>query len=269
MKAFKVDFDGLMFKAARASTEEAFNETLAQMNAINPAAGKYVEDIDKAKWARAFFPVRRLGHVTSNISESSNRWLEEARKQDPVGVFSKFILKLNRMFEKRRNRYARMPDDRLPEKVVEIINSSIDLGRKLHILEHTQTIFEVESVSKPGVLRTVDLEALSCTCEFYNEHGVPCHHMCAAMLTLNKNPNCLVVPERRVGELKKLYVGTVIPVDVSLLKDDGMKAPKVTKKKGRPKTKRIPSCTEKAPRTVSCKLCGSRGHNKRSCPQKK
>ena len=89
-----------------------------------------------------------------------------------------------------------------PEKVVEIIDKSIDLGRKLHILEHTQTIFEVESVSKPGVLRTVDLDARSCTCEFYNEHGVPCHHMCAAMLTLNKNPNCLVVPVRRVGELK-------------------------------------------------------------------
>ena len=56
---------------------------------------------------------------------------------------------------------------------------------------------------------------------------------------------------------------------MSLLKDDVMKAPNVTKKKGRQKSKCIPSCTEKAPRTVSCKFCGSRGHNKRSCPQKK
>ena len=68
-KTFRTSLDGLIFKAAKAATVKEFEETLALMSALNSEAAAYIANIDRTKWARAFFPVRRLGHVTSNIAE--------------------------------------------------------------------------------------------------------------------------------------------------------------------------------------------------------
>ena len=100
---------GLIFQAAHAGTETAFEDTINQMKAMNKAAGAYVDGIDKNKWARAFFPARRFGHVTSNIAESENAWLEEAGYEDPVGLFMTYIWRLNALFDERRREYAAMP----------------------------------------------------------------------------------------------------------------------------------------------------------------
>ena len=51
---YYTSLEGLIFKAARAGTEKAFNDAIEQMKAMNRAAGTYIEVIDKYKWARAF-----------------------------------------------------------------------------------------------------------------------------------------------------------------------------------------------------------------------
>ena len=73
LKAYHTDLDSLLFKAAKAATENEFDEKLALINGLDPDAGAYISGIEKRKWAQAFFPVRRLGHVTSNIAESANK----------------------------------------------------------------------------------------------------------------------------------------------------------------------------------------------------
>ena len=70
--SFHTSLDGLLFRAAKAGDEKTFNEVLDKNKTVNERAGRYIEAIEKTKWARAFFPGRRFGHVTSNISESMN-----------------------------------------------------------------------------------------------------------------------------------------------------------------------------------------------------
>ena len=84
---FSTSLEGLLFKAAKTQSPKVFQETIEEMKVLNEDAGKYVEKIEKEKWARAFFPGRRFGHVTSNISESMNWWLDDARHLHPVGLF--------------------------------------------------------------------------------------------------------------------------------------------------------------------------------------
>ena len=98
--AFKTSLEGLLFKAAKLTSVKEFKETIEEMKKIDIDAGEYIEKIDPTKWARAFFPAPRFGHVTSNISESMNWWLEEARHKDPVGLFSLYIFKLNVLLKK-------------------------------------------------------------------------------------------------------------------------------------------------------------------------
>ena len=86
-KQFHTTLDGLLFKAARAATVKAFKDVMEEIKAIHPAARAYIKGVDRNKWARAFFKARRLGHVTSNIAESANWWLEEARSGPSRSLF--------------------------------------------------------------------------------------------------------------------------------------------------------------------------------------
>ena len=68
-----------------------------------------------------------------------------------------------------------------------------------------------------------------------------------------------VIEERRLAALIATYIGNVTPVDTFVLEDEGLRPPVGTKKRGRPKHKRIPSSAETRPiRTVTCRRCGNR-----------
>ena len=198
-RAHHTSLDGLLFKAAKAATVKEFEEKLALMKALDDEAAAYIAEIDKAKWARAFFPVRRLGHVTSNIAESMNRWLEEARWHDPVGLFSIYVLKLNNLFEKRRDKYASLSSHALPKRVAQLYDNSVNKSRKLILRRHTKTIFQVRARGEMMKKRwkIVDLDNTSCTCGFYREYEIPCQHMCAVLLSLrDETPSRLIHRER-------------------------------------------------------------------------
>ena len=263
---YKTSLNGLLFKAANALDKKTFNDTIEEMKNVHMAAGLYVAEIEPKTTARAYFPARRLGPVTSNIAESMNWWLNHARFQNPVGLFSTFIEQLNQLFERRRDKYAAMNGNELPAKVSKMLDKSVQQAETLGVHQHTRTSFQVQSRHDQATLRVVDMDAVSCSCGFRDEFGVPCRHICAVALVLGQEPSQYVVEERRRAALVATYVGDIKPVDTFLLEDDGLKPPVGTKKRGRRKHKRIPSAAEKAPiRTVKCSQCGKRGHNARTC----
>lgn len=265
-KHFNTALEGLVFAAARATSPGDYHRVIAMMKDLDVRAGEYIASIDPAKWCRAFFPARRFGHITSNIAESTNRWLEEARHLDPVGLFTHFIRRLNGLFERRRHKYALMPAGNLPKNVAKVFNKSLGEAERLHVERHTESRFEVQRMNDPTVFRVVDLDARTCSCGFFREHGIPCRHMCAAVLAKRENPIHLIIPERHLSTLVETYAGFSTPVDMTRVYDDGTKPPTETKRRGRRKEKRIPSVVEKKPkRSVRCRKCGGRGHNSRSC----
>ena len=263
---FHTSLEGLLFRAAKAPDEGSFLRAMAEMKRVNIAAGEYVERIDKAKWARAFFPRRRYGQVTSNILESMNWWLDEVRHLDPIGMFTTFIRKLNVLFEKRRLEHSSLPPSALPEKPAELFEGSLEQARRLAVHPNTRTLFQVQRLNDPGKLRKVDLAAPSCSCGFFAEHGVPCRHICAAALHRGLNPRRFIYPALVNNALVSTYPGVVITVDTNGLPDDGLLPPVATKRRGRPKEKRYVSSAERRPkRTVTCRNCLRPGHNARSC----
>ena len=213
---YKTTVEGPLFTAAKTPDENVFETVLQHIDNIHREAGNYIRKIDPAKWARSHFPARRFGHVTSNISESMNWWLEQARHLNPVQLFTTYIRKLNRLFERRRDKYSLMRPTQLPNKVSKMFNASVEDSRTLRVYRHTNAVFEVESKNDPGFLRVVNLETVDCSCGFYKEHGVPCRHICAAALFVGENPDAFVIRERRLRALKAMYTGTTEPVDLRL-----------------------------------------------------
>ena len=181
---FHTDLNRMLFQAAKAVNAVEFNDVMQRICRFNEGAADYIKKIDEKRWARAFFPYRRCGHVTSNISDSMNWWIDDARHHDPVGFLSIYIRKLNTLFEERRTEYMSMRSTDLPKNIENMFQRSVSDSRKLRVIQHTVNVLEVQRKNNPTRFRTVNIETRKCSCGFYQEHGVPCHHFCAAILFL-------------------------------------------------------------------------------------
>ena len=75
----------LLWKAARAITEETYNEVMKEMAGINPKAAAWFNDLaDPVYWSDASFSGKRYGYYTSNISDSANAWSRDTREKPLV-----------------------------------------------------------------------------------------------------------------------------------------------------------------------------------------
>ena len=164
---FHTALDGLLFEAAHAVDRTSFQEALRNIKVLRKAAAKYVKRIEADRWACSAFPTRRLGHVTSNISESMNWWLEDARKLDPVGLFWAYVMKLNSLFEARRVEYGQIPEDALPPNVDDIFKRSVENSWNLRVIRHSVSVFQVQRLKDPSSTRVVNLEVPKCSCGFF------------------------------------------------------------------------------------------------------
>ena len=164
-----------------------------------------------------------------------NWWLDEARHHDPVGFFSIYIRKLNALFEERRTEYLSMRQTGLPKNDEEMFSRSVSDSRKLRVVQHSCNVFEVQRKNNPARFRTVNVETRMCSCGFYKECGVPCHHFCAAILFLKGCPKDYIAQEHRLETLKRTYIGTANPVDKNGLQIDELQPPVETKRRGRRK----------------------------------
>ena len=72
----------LLWDAAHAITPEGYNNALKKMSAITPECVSWLLEHAKPEhWAESRFDGNRYGHITSNIAESINSWLLDAREK--------------------------------------------------------------------------------------------------------------------------------------------------------------------------------------------
>lgn len=77
-----------LWKAACAITQPAFDKALEDIASINSKAVDWLLNHAKSEhWAEIYFPGHRYGYLTSNIAESLNAWLREAREMPILAMF--------------------------------------------------------------------------------------------------------------------------------------------------------------------------------------
>ena len=92
----------LYWKAAKAYRTQEFEHHFKMIENMNPAVAQYLTHIGVQKWARSHFPGLRYNIMTTNIAESFNALVKNARGL-PITMLVEFIRgTLQRWFHERR-----------------------------------------------------------------------------------------------------------------------------------------------------------------------
>ena len=258
-----------VYRIADACTEHEYVEAMTALGNISPDARDYLADIGREQWVRAFFPLPRYGHLTSNIAESTNAALKKFKKYPPLKFFVKAIRKINTTFAERREHYANGNPMDIVDNIMQEIATNIEAGRRMVARNVFGNVFDVQTELGSNSVRIVDLVARTCSCKMFQDLGYPCAHACAAALETQIDIMTLCIDERRIGALRAVYEMGIIPVDVESVQSMVLLPPLVHRLPGRPKSKRIRSKAEdRYKRANFCSQCGKRGHNIRTCPDK-
>ncbi|XP_020262552.1 uncharacterized protein LOC109838530 [Asparagus officinalis] len=241
-----------------------WNDYMKEIYEMAPAAYEIAINYSPEHWANAFFPGIRYGHVTSNVAESFNSWIREAR-----------LLRILQMVEHiRKQLMTRMNNRRimackwtsyLCSKVEKIVRENMEKGHTLEIRQSRDDIFEVQSHRTTRV----DLENRTCTCRAWDVTRIPCVHACAVIIYMKRDVYQYCDWFMSVEAFKKSYDEILYPIPdyekQSVPKDEIQILPPITtKRRGRNRTRRINNRTIYK-RPVKCSRCKVEGHNRATC----
>ena len=257
----------LFYNASRTYRESTFVEAWRHLLSFPNGSGKYLNDVGIARWSRVHCPGRRYNMMTTNIAESMNSILKEPRDL-PIASFLKNVRALlQRWFWERREEGIKVTSTltKWAELVIQKKQEGA-LTMKVNPIDCYQ--FHVKDLDKEEV---VNLQTKECTCKEFQAEQLPCSHAIAAARVRNINVYSLCANYYTNECLLAAYAEAVYPVgnqsDWKTSEDYvhmTVLPPKVVKRVGRPKKKRIPSVGE-APKLHKCGRCKQIGHNRLTC----
>ncbi|KAL0206945.1 hypothetical protein P9112_012656 [Eukaryota sp. TZLM1-RC] len=279
-----------IFRLAKVKNLNDYNDILKEMAIVSQTAAEYIEKTaDPQHWVECIFPGNRWGHTTSNVVESLNAAINEAREQPIVQMFDSIRAMLGRWFVSRRKEARAMIEFPLVPRAVKNLEERLMLLRDLRSIEVDDDEFEVID---SGRVFNVDIEEKSCSC-CDGKEGIPCAHL---LMFLTRNGSRGIeycAPQHSSLWYLRAYEGRILSVDDVTLESNvesderapevNVSGPPIAKPRvGRPKKVRMRNAREKKSgskprrsqtslepaqkRIYKCGLCGEVNHNKRGCP---
>ncbi|XP_028057639.1 uncharacterized protein LOC114261563 [Camellia sinensis] len=200
----------------------------------------------------------------SNVAESFNSWIRQARHLPTTKMIDSIRLKIMDLMSRRREQAKKWNTFLCSEMDSTLVNA-LKSGRTWLVSRSSDHVFEVQS--RPSV--NVDLLNRTCSCYQWQLNGFLCAHAATAIQKSGCDLYAHVEPFYYTSKFKAWYAESVYPiptVEKSLVAmDDLVVLPSICKKlHGRPKKNRIPSRGEKI-RRVQCGRCEKYGHNRKTC----
>lgn len=166
-----------MGKAARAYRLSEFYITFNEIKRVNESCADYLTSIGFPHWARSHCLGNRYNIMTSNVAETWNSVLRDAREFPILSLIEYIRAKLMNWFATRRN--VEMGDGNiLTPRVEEILASNFERSGSLWVNIIAEGEYEVRD--KEGTTFHVNLTDKTCTCYEFQSIMIPCIHAIAA-----------------------------------------------------------------------------------------
>ena len=173
----------LFRKSAHKFKLEVFQENYDVLCQASKCAKKFVDAFEPQHWANALFEGQHYSNMNSNIVESFNAWIIEARHLAFTELIDHIRIQIMEMMSKIKIESSTW-DSYLCLKVEEQLQTNICDCRGMKCSISTPfTIVEFHN----RLSCTVNLETFYCSCKEWKVKRLPCKHACVAIQFVGKN----------------------------------------------------------------------------------
>lgn len=167
----------LVGKAARAYRLSDFYATFKEIKRVNDSCAEYLVGIGFEHWVRSHFKGERFNIMTSNVAETWNAVLREAREYPILSLIDYIRAKLMNWFTVRRQ-LQDSAENTLTPRVQEIVTGNFENSGMFTVTGIS--IGEYEVKDKDGHSYNVNLTSKTCSCYEFQSLKIPCTHAIAA-----------------------------------------------------------------------------------------
>ncbi|KAH9671714.1 SWIM-type domain-containing protein [Citrus sinensis] len=264
-----------------AANQYDFEKAMSQIRAKDQNCYEWLRKIPPAQWSRSGFDHHvKYDHVTNNMTESFNKWVDEVRNK-PVLTILEHIRRQLMVRMLKKYQLGETWQDHLTPYARERLNQSSNEARRIKVFGGRGELFECCQAGYRNFL--VHITDGTCECGMWQVSGVPCKHAVAAILHKGGQPENYVHHYLTKESFMMTYMGTINPIpdecawpevevepSPNVVVPVKVGPPDIKALVGRPKKKRTkePGETKLTSKrfTIKCSACKCLGHNKKGCP---
>nr|KAJ0198726.1 hypothetical protein LSAT_V11C600327810 [Lactuca sativa] len=270
-----VQFRNMFWAAAKSTTEGHFKFNMERIRAISSAAYDHLMAREPTSWCRAYFSTGLACEAVENgIAECFNAIIVDARKKPLLTMLEEIRLYMMERAFNLKQEAENWVGEVCPSAVTKMEEFGEDI-KSWHAVPSGVNEYEVRNgFQNYGV----NLKEKICACRLWELSGIPCVHAQVAILYTNQDPVNFISSWFSKNNYKATYDQNIHPVNGSILWEETSYTkplpPIERRMPGRPSVKRRRHVSENQDkysqvsskgRTVQCKNCLQRGHNKTSC----
>lgn len=196
-------------KAARAFQLDEFYRAFNEIKTLDASCAEYLIAIGLENWARAHFEGNRYNIMTSNVAETWNSVLREAREYPVLALLEHIRAKLMTWFAERRI-VKQGGNGRLTARVKEIVETNFRNSGGMLVRMINSMKFEVKD--KDDSTYEVNLGEKYCTCFAFQKLLIPCPHAIASAIKAKVSIESLVADFYTIDTLALAYAEDIVPI---------------------------------------------------------
>ncbi|TXG57639.1 hypothetical protein EZV62_015468 [Acer yangbiense] len=273
---FKTRYPGLQLRnlfwaAAKCSNLIDFNVVMNELKTIDLNAYAWLMEISPTHWCRHGFDESiKVDHVTNNITESFNGWLNQYRTLPILTFMEEYRRKIMRRIQKMHDQCIKW-ETILPPVIHKRLKVIKKEARHIIPIWAAEDEYEVKDISRHYIVK---LNSQQCECGLWQVSGLPCKHVVACINAWRRDLNDYVHNYLKNEACLKTYSFMIHPIPTESTWPDveanDNVLPLVKKRlPGRPKLARRREVDEqrrdRRSNGLKCGLCREFGHNRRSC----
>ncbi|KAL4286331.1 hypothetical protein AHAS_Ahas19G0075500 [Arachis hypogaea] len=177
-----------MWKCAKATTPQEFNDVLDRIKRVNPHAWEYLNRIPPNQWSRSgFSEYPKSDNYTNNNCESFNFRIKKMRGKPIITMLEEVRCYMMSIIT--RNKKALVGYNGVITPVqqsrLEKEKRESNKWRPFPTGDDPGNVYEVQCLPHKVM---VDIGKRTCSCRFWQLTGLPCRHACAALAYQNRRP---------------------------------------------------------------------------------
>ncbi|XP_039140545.1 uncharacterized protein LOC120277771 [Dioscorea cayenensis subsp. rotundata] len=206
----------IIVRIAYAYTVKEFDDAITELAMKSPEAHNwllYKSNVDH--WANYLFKGMRWCEMYSNIAESFNGWVKEARHLPVTSLVDSIRFKLMNMMAGCAQ--ASKWDTHLCLGIHKKVELIIKDSRFLWVGRSMTNTYEILD----NDINAVSLRNQKCSCKKWEVHGLSCKHACAAIMQTDMNMHSYVADYFTVEWYRRAYAEPIHPIPDTDKPSDG------------------------------------------------